>query len=91
MPVLDLFWSMLFFFMWVAWIVIFVQVVADVFRNDALGGPGKAIWLVALLFLPFLGVLVYLIARGGFTSSPASHSTVSGNPVRVGSTTTLGL
>jgi type VI protein secretion system component VasK len=65
MPLFDLFWSMLWFFLFVAWISLLIQVYADIFRSHDLGGVAKAAWTVFVLVLPYLGVLVYLIARGG--------------------------
>jgi hypothetical protein len=65
MPLLDLFWTMLLFFLFIAWISLLIQVYADVFRSDDLGGVGKAAWTIFVLVLPYLGVFVYLIARGG--------------------------
>lgn len=63
-PILGLFWTMLIIFLWVAWIVLLFRVIADVFRSDK-SGIVKAIWVVVLIFLPMIGVLVYLIANGG--------------------------
>lgn len=65
MPLLDLFWTMLLFFLFIAWISLLIQVYADVFRSDDLGGVGKAAWTVFVLALPYLGVFIYLVARGG--------------------------
>jgi hypothetical protein len=65
MPLLDLFFAMLWFFVFVAWISLVIQVFADIFRSDDLGGGSKALWTIAVLLVPFLGVLVYLLARGG--------------------------
>jgi len=65
MPVLDVLWTMLWFFLFVAWIWLLVVIFADVFRSDDLSGWGKALWVLFVVFLPFLGVLIYLIARGG--------------------------
>jgi small-conductance mechanosensitive channel len=65
MPLLDLFWTMLLFFLFIAWISLLIQVYADVFRSQDLSGVGKAAWTVFVLVLPYLGVFVYLIARGG--------------------------
>jgi type VI protein secretion system component VasK len=65
MPLLDLFFTMLWFFLFVAWIWLLISVYADVFRSDDLGGWGKAFWVLFVLMLPYLGVLIYLIARGG--------------------------
>ncbi|MEA2001592.1 MAG: SHOCT domain-containing protein [Actinomycetota bacterium] len=64
MPLFDLFWSMLWFFLWVAWIWAVIAVVSDIFRNRDLGGFAKAIWLVFVILIPWLGVLIYLIANG---------------------------
>jgi hypothetical protein len=64
MPILDLFWSMMIFFLWVAWIWLLISVFADIFRSDDLSGWGKAGWAVLTVFLPYLGVFIYLIARG---------------------------
>jgi hypothetical protein len=65
MPLLDLFLTMLWFFLFVAWIWLLISVYADVFRSEDLGGVAKAAWVVSVLVLPYIGVLVYLIARGG--------------------------
>jgi hypothetical protein len=65
MPLLDLFLTMLWFFLFVAWIWLLISVYSDVFRSDDLGGVGKAFWVLFVLLLPYLGVFVYLIARGG--------------------------
>ena len=63
-PILGLFWSMLIFFLWVAWFVIFFQVVIDIFRSHDMGGWAKAGWFLLVLLVPFLGVFIYVIARG---------------------------
>jgi hypothetical protein len=63
-PFLDVFWTMILFFFWVAWICILVTVISDLFRRHDASGWVKALWLVFLIFLPFLGVLGYLIANG---------------------------
>jgi type VI protein secretion system component VasK len=65
MPLLDLFLTMLWFFLFVAWIWLLISVYADVFRSGDLGGWSKASWVLLVLLLPYLGVLIYLIARGG--------------------------
>ncbi len=64
-PLLNVFWTMLEFFLWVIWIWILIMVFFDIFRSDDLSGGGKALWFVFVLFIPLIGVLVYLIARGG--------------------------
>jgi hypothetical protein len=65
MPLLDVFLTMMWFFLWVLWFFLLFRVIVDIFRSRDLGGWGKAGWLVCTIVLPFLGVLVYLIARGG--------------------------
>jgi hypothetical protein len=63
-PLLGVFWSMMFLFFWVAWIVLLFKVIGDVFRNESLGGFAKALWLLFVILVPWLGVLVYLLANG---------------------------
>lgn len=60
----DVFWSMLWFFLWIIWIWMLIAILTDVFRSPDLGGWGKALWTIFVVVLPFLGVFVYLIARG---------------------------
>jgi Short C-terminal domain/Phospholipase_D-nuclease N-terminal len=62
-PFLDVLWTMIIFFCWVCWIWIVITVFIDLFRRDDIGGWGKAGWVVFVIVLPFLGVLVYLIAQ----------------------------
>lgn len=57
-------WSMLWFFMFFIWIWLLITVFADIFRSHDLGGFAKAIWVIFVIFIPYLGVFVYLIARG---------------------------
>ncbi len=64
MPLLDFFWAMLVFFLWVIWIWLLITVFIDIFRDKGLNGFAKALWVLFLIFIPLLGVLVYLIARG---------------------------
>ena len=63
-PFMDVFWSMLVFFLWLAWLLLLFRVFADIFRRHDIGGWGKAAWCVFVIVLPFLGVFVYLIAEG---------------------------
>ena len=63
-PLLDVFFSMLWFFLFVAWIFLLVMIISDVFRSDDLGGWGKALWTLFIIILPILGCFIYLIARG---------------------------
>ena len=60
-PFLDVFWSMMIFFLWVAWIWILIMILSDLFRRHDLSGWGKALWMIFVIIAPFLGVLVYLI------------------------------
>jgi hypothetical protein len=62
-PFLDVLWSMIIFFAWVIWIWMIITILADVFRRRDLSGWAKAAWAVFLIVLPFLGVLIYLIAN----------------------------
>ena len=62
-PLLDVFWSILIFFVWVSWFMLLFHVIGDVFRRRDIGGGSKTLWLICLLFVPFLGVFVYLIAN----------------------------
>ena len=60
----QVFWSMLYFFLFFIWIWLLITVFADIFRSQDLSGWGKAAWCIFVIFLPYLGVFVYLIARG---------------------------
>ena len=64
-PLLNIFWSMFIFFLWVIWIWILIWIFIDIFRSNDLSGWAKALWFLFVLFIPVIGVLVYLIARGG--------------------------
>ena len=64
MPLLDIFFSMLMFFLFFAWIWVLITIFADIFRSDDLSGWGKAGWTILVVIIPLLGVLIYLIARG---------------------------
>jgi len=61
----QVFWSMLWFFLWVIWLWMLIAIFSDIFRSPDLGGWGKALWTIFVIILPFLGIFVYLIARGG--------------------------
>lgn len=63
-PILDAFFTILWFFLWVLWIFILIRVLIDIFRSHDLSGAAKALWFVVVLVIPFLGVLAYLIVRG---------------------------
>ncbi|HSZ37042.1 MAG TPA: SHOCT domain-containing protein [Acidimicrobiales bacterium] len=64
-PVLDLFLTMLYFFLFFIWIWLLIMVFFDIFRSHDMGGVAKALWVIFIIILPFLGVFVYLLARGG--------------------------
>ena len=64
-PLLNVFWTIFEFFLWVIWIWILIMVFIDIFRSRDLSGWAKAVWFLFVLFIPLIGVLVYLIARGG--------------------------
>ena len=64
-PLLSLFWTMLLFFGFVVWIWLLIVVFGDIFRSHDIGGFAKAMWVLLVIFLPLIGVLIYLIARGG--------------------------
>src|SRR6516162_10465463 len=63
-PLLGAFWTIVEIFLWVIWIWILIYVFIDIFRSRDLSGWGKALWFIFVLFIPLIGVLVYLIARG---------------------------
>ena len=64
-PVLDAFLTMLYFFLFIIWIWLLITVFIDIFRSHDMGGGAKALWVIFVIILPFLGVFVYLLARGG--------------------------
>ena len=64
-PILDFFLTMLYFFLFIIWIWLLIMVFMDIFRSHDMGGWAKALWAIFIIVLPFLGVFVYLIARGG--------------------------
>ncbi len=64
-PLLSIFWTMLEIFFFVIWIYLLFIVFVDIFRSNDIGGLAKALWVIFVIVLPYLGVFVYLIARGG--------------------------
>ena len=62
-PFLNIFWTMIIFFCWVIWFWMVITILADVFTRHDISGWGKAGWCVVLIVIPFLGVLIYLIAH----------------------------
>lgn len=63
----DFMWALLVFYFWFMFIWIFISIIGDIFRREDVSGIGKAVWLFILVVLPFLGSLVYLIARPKMT------------------------
>jgi hypothetical protein len=68
-PFFGIFWSMLFFYLWMMWLYLLFKIFADIFRSDDLSGFAKAMWLIFVIVLPFLGVLIYVIARNDSMSA----------------------
>jgi hypothetical protein len=64
-PFLDIFWTMLIFFAWVIWVSLVIIVLLDNFRRHDHSGWSKAGWTLLVIFLPLLGVLIYMIVRPG--------------------------
>jgi hypothetical protein len=64
-PLLGMFWTLMWWFLWVAWILLVFRVIVDIFRSSDIGGAKKAFWALFVVVLPWLGVLLYLIVRGG--------------------------
>jgi ABC-type multidrug transport system fused ATPase/permease subunit len=64
-PLLGAFWTIFEIFLWVIWFWILITVFIDIFRSKDLSGWGKALWFIFVLIIPLIGVLVYLIVRGG--------------------------
>ena len=62
-PFLDVLWTMLIFFIWIAWFMLLFRIIVDVFRRHDIGGGMKVVWLIFVILLPFLGVFVYLITQ----------------------------
>ena len=72
-PILDIFLTTLYFFLFIIWIWLLFMVFIDVFRSHDIGGWAKALWVIFIVVMPYLGVLVYLIARGGKMHERAAH------------------
>ena len=76
-PLGGVFLSMLYFFLFFIWIWILITVFMDIFRSPDLNGWTKALWCIFVIILPFLGVFIYLIARGGKMQDGSSKSSPS--------------
>ena len=64
-PFLDVLWTMIIFFLWIIWFMLLFRIIVDIFRRHDIGGGSKALWLIFVIVLPFLGVFVYLIVHSG--------------------------
>ncbi|HVX20322.1 MAG TPA: SHOCT domain-containing protein [Acidimicrobiales bacterium] len=64
-PLLDIFWTMLEFFLFFIWIWLIISIFMDIFRSHDMGGAAKFFWVLLVIILPFLGAFIYLIVRGG--------------------------
>lgn len=64
-PLLDIFVTMVYLFLWILWIFLLIRIIGDVFRSRDLSGAGKAGWTILLIVFPLIGALVYLLVRGG--------------------------
>ena len=62
-PFLDVFWTILIFFIWIAWFMLLFRIIGDIFRRHDIGGGAKVLWMIFVFIVPFLGVFVYLIAE----------------------------
>ena len=63
-PFLDVFWTMIIFFLWVIWIWFLIAILSDVFRRHDIGGGKKAAWVFFIIFVPVIGALTYVIVNG---------------------------
>jgi hypothetical protein len=62
-PFLDVLWTLFIFFAWVIWFWLLITIFADIFRRHDIGGGKKALWVIFVIIVPFIGVLIYLIAE----------------------------
>jgi hypothetical protein len=84
-PLLGVFWTLLAFFLFFVWIWLLIIVFADIFRSSDLSGLAKALWIIFVIVLPLLGVLVYLIARGGGLATRRGGGASAAGPPPAGS------
>lgn len=82
-PLLNLFFTMLYFFLFVAWISLLVNLLADIFRSRDMSGAAKALWTLFIIVVPWLGALLYLIVRGD-----RMHERLEADAVRTGAART---
>jgi hypothetical protein len=72
-PLLGVFWSLMIFYIVFIWIIALFRVIGDIFSSHDMGGFAKALWLIFVIVVPFLGVFCYLIARGGKMAEHAAQ------------------
>ncbi len=70
----QVFWSFLWFFIFIIWIYLLIFIFSDIFRSRDLSGWGKALWSIFIIFLPYLGIFVYLIVRGAQHGRPSDRA-----------------
>jgi hypothetical protein len=63
-PLLNVFWTMIIFFLFVAWLMVLFRTIGDIIRSSDISGVGKFAWMLFVIVIPWLGVLVYILARG---------------------------
>jgi len=73
-PLLDLFGTMLGLFLFIIWFWLLIIIFTDIFRSHDMGGGAKALWVIFVIILPFLGILMYLIFRGGSMHERAAQA-----------------
>jgi hypothetical protein len=73
-PLLDIFWTMFEIFIFILWIYLLIAIFSDIFRSHDMGGLAKAVWVLFVIIIPYLGILIYLIARGGSMHERAEKS-----------------
>jgi type VI protein secretion system component VasK len=78
-PILGAFWTIFLIFLWVLWFWVLIYVFIDIFRSRDLSGVAKALWFLFVLLIPLIGVLVYLIARGGKMQAHAEQEAAQEN------------
>ena len=64
-PLLNVFWSMMFFFFWIAWIMLLFRVLGDLFHRHDMSGLAKGSWVLLVILAPLIGVLIYMVSQGG--------------------------
>jgi len=71
----DLVWGMVFFFFWIMWIMIVINIFVDIFRRNDLSGLWKVIWVIVIFWIPFIGILIYIFARPKMTPQDLEMAT----------------